>query len=175
MLASRLPGILPPMTEQESLETSRVYSVSGLLSSNSPLLKTRPFRSPHHTVSDAGLLGGGTDPRPGEISLAHNGVLFLDELPEFKRSVLETLRQPMETGMITISRAAGSFDFPCRFLFLAAMNPCPCGHFGDPRRACRCGAKRIQDYRAKIRSSQLTIILSEKTPVNCLIEAAVTE
>ena len=150
MLASRLPGILPPMTEKESLETSRVYSVSGLLSSDSPLLKTRPFRSPHHTVSDAGLLGGGTDPRPGEISLAHNGVLFLDELPEFKRSVLETLRQPMETGVITISRAAGSFDFPCRFLFLAAMNPCPCGHFGDPRRNCRCGAKRIQDYRAKI-------------------------
>ena len=150
MLASRLPGILPPMTEKESLETSRVYSVSGLLSSDSPLLRTRPFRSPHHTVSDAGLLGGGTDPRPGEISLAHNGVLFLDELPEFKRSVLETLRQPMETGVITISRAAGSFDFPCRFLFLAAMNPCPCGHFGDPRRSCRCGAKRIQDYRAKI-------------------------
>ena len=110
----------------------------------------RPFRSPHHTVSDAGLLGGGTDPKPGEISLAHNGVLFLDELPEFKRSVLETLRQPMETGVITISRAAGSFDFPCRFIFLAAMNPCPCGHFGDPRRSCRCGAKRIQDYRAKI-------------------------
>ena len=150
MLAKRLPGILPPMTEDETLETSRIHSILGLLPPGEPLLRSRPFRSPHHTVSDAGLLGGGTDPKPGEISLSHNGVLFLDELPEFKRNVLETLRQPMETGVITISRAAGSFDFPCRFLFLAAMNPCPCGHFGDPRRACRCGAKRIQDYRAKI-------------------------
>ena len=113
-------------------------------------MRRRPFRSPHHTVSDAGLLGGGTNPQPGEISLAHNGVLFLDELPEFKRSVLETLRQPIESGVVTVSRAAGSFEFPCEFILLAAMNPCPCGHYGDRLHTCRCGQKRIQDYRAKI-------------------------
>ena len=150
MLAKRLPGILPPMTEEETLDTSRVYSVLGLLDSKHPLLRCRPFRAPHHTVSDAGLLGGGTNPQPGEISLAHNGVLFLDELPEFKRSVLETLRQPIESGVVTISRASGSFDFPCEFILLAAMNPCPCGHYGDRLHVCRCGQKRIQDYRAKI-------------------------
>ena len=150
MLAKRLPGILPPMTEEETLDTSRIYSVLGLLDSRHPLLKRRPFRSPHHTVSDAGLLGGGTNPQPGEISLAHNGVLFLDELPEFKRSVLETLRQPIESGVVTISRASGSFDFPCEFILIAAMNPCPCGHYGDRLHVCRCGQKRIQDYRAKI-------------------------
>ena len=150
MLAKRLPGILPPMTEEETLDTSRVYSVLGLLSSEHPLLRNRPFRAPHHTVSDAGLLGGGTNPQPGEISLAHNGVLFLDELPEFKRSVLETLRQPIESGIVTVSRASGSFDFPCEFILLAAMNPCPCGHYGDRMHTCRCGQKRIQDYRAKI-------------------------
>lgn len=148
--AKRLPGILPPMTEEETLDTSRVYSVLGLLDSKHPLLRCRPFRAPHHTVSDAGLLGGGTNPQPGEISLAHNGVLFLDELPEFKRSVLETLRQPIESGVVTISRASGSFDFPCEFILLAAMNPCPCGHYGDRLHVCRCGQKRIQDYRAKI-------------------------
>ena len=150
MLAKRLPGILPSMTEAETLDTSRIYSVLGLLDSRHPLLRRRPFRSPHHTVSDAGLLGGGTNPQPGEISLAHNGVLFLDELPEFKRSVLETLRQPIESGTVTVSRASGSFDFPCEFILLAAMNPCPCGHYGDRLRVCRCGQKRIQDYRAKI-------------------------
>ena len=150
MLAKRLPGILPPMTEDETLDTSRIYSVLGLLDSRNPLLKRRPFRSPHHTVSDAGLLGGGSNPQPGEISLAHNGVLFLDELPEFKRSVLETLRQPIESGVVTVSRAAGSFEFPCEFILLAAMNPCPCGHYGDRLHSCRCGQKRIQDYRAKI-------------------------
>ena len=150
MLAKRLPGILPPMTEEEALDTSRIYSVLGLLDSRHPLLKRRPFRAPHHTVSDAGLLGGGTNPQPGEISLAHNGVLFLDELPEFKRSVLETLRQPIESGVVTVSRAAGSFDFPCEFILLAAMNPCPCGHYGDRLHTCRCGQKRIQDYRSKI-------------------------
>lgn len=150
MLAKRLPGILPPMSEEETLDTSRIYSVLGLLDSRHPLLRCRPFRSPHHTVSDAGLLGGGTNPQPGEISLAHNGVLFLDELPEFKRSVLETLRQPIESGTVTVSRAAGSFDFPCEFILLAAMNPCPCGHYGDRLHVCRCGQKRIQDYRAKI-------------------------
>ncbi len=150
MLAKRLPGILPPMTEEETLDTSRIYSVLGLLGSEHPLLRNRPFRAPHHTVSDAGLLGGGTNPQPGEISLAHNGVLFLDELPEFKRSVLETLRQPIESGVVTISRASGSFDFPCEFILLAAMNPCPCGHYGDRMHTCRCGQRRIQDYRAKI-------------------------
>ena len=150
MLAKRLTGILPPMTENETLETSRIHSILGLLPSDSPLLKTRPFRSPHHTVSDAGLIGGGTNPGPGEISLAHNGVLFLDELPEFKRSVLEVLRQPIESGTVTISRASGSYTFPSRFMLIAAMNPCPCGHLGDRLHVCRCRQMQIQNYRAKI-------------------------
>ena len=150
MLAKRLPGILPPMTENETLETSRIHSILGLLPSDSPLLKTRPFRSPHHTVSDAGLIGGGTNPGPGEISLAHNGVLFLDELPEFKRSVREVLRQPIESGTVTISRASGSYTFPSRFMLIAAMNPCPCGHLGDRLHVCRCRQMQIQNYRAKI-------------------------
>ena len=150
MLAKRLPGILPPMTENETLETSRIHSILGLLPSDSPLLKTRPFRSPHHTVSDAGLIGGGTNPGPGEISLAHNGILFLDELPEFKRSVLEVLRQPIESGTVTISRASGSYTFPSRFMLIAAMNPCPCGHLGDRLHVCRCRQMQIQNYRAKI-------------------------
>lgn len=150
MLAKRLPGILPPMTENETLETSRIHSILGLLPSDSPLLKTRPFRLPHHTVSDAGLIGGGTNPGPGEISLAHNGVLFLDELPEFKRSVLEVLRQPIESGTVTISRASGSYTFPSRFMLIAAMNPCPCGHLGDRLHVCRCRQMQIQNYRAKI-------------------------
>ena len=150
MLAKRLPGILPPMTENETLETSRIHSLLGLLPSDSPLLKTRPFRSPHHTVSDAGLIGGGTNPGPGEISLAHNGVLFLDELPEFKRSVLEVLRQPIESGTVTISRASGSYTFPSRCMLIAAMNPCPCGHLGDRLHVCRCRQMQIQNYRAKI-------------------------
>lgn len=150
MLAKRLPGILPPMTENETLETSRIHSILGLLPSDSPLLKTRPFRSPHHTVSDAGLIGGGTNPGPGEISLAHNGVLFLDELPEFKRGVLEVLRQPIESGTVTISRASGSYTFPSRFMLIAAMNPCPCGHLGDRLHVCRCRQMQIQNYRAKI-------------------------
>ena len=150
MLAKRLPGILPPMTENETLETSRIHSILGLLPSDSPLLKTRPFRSPHHTVSDAGLIGGGTNPGPGESSLAHNGVLFLDELPEFKRSVLEVLRQPIESGTVTISRASGSYTFPSRFMLIAAMNPCPCGHLGDRLHVCRCRQMQIQNYRAKI-------------------------
>jgi magnesium chelatase family protein len=150
MLAKRLPGILPPMTVEETLETSRIHSIMGLLPSGAPLLKTRPFRSPHHTVSDAGLLGGGTNPQPGEISLAHNGVLFLDELPEFKRSVLEVLRQPLENGDVTVSRAAGSFQFPARFILVAAMNPCPCGHLGDTRHRCRCRALQVQQYRSRI-------------------------
>ena len=150
MLARRLPGILPPMTEKETLETSRIYSLLGLLSADRPLMRTRPFRSPHHTVSDAGLIGGGSNPGPGEISLAHNGVLFLDELPEFKRTTLEVLRQPLESGMVTISRAAGSCDFPSRFVLIAAMNPCPCGHLGDRLHPCRCRPMQIRAYRSKI-------------------------
>lgn len=150
MLAKRLPGILPPMTEEETLETSKIHSILGLLPSDAPLLKTRPFRSPHHTVSDAGLLGGGTNPQPGEISLAHNGVLFLDELPEFRRNVLEVLRQPLENGSVTVCRASGSFTFPSRFILIAAMNPCPCGHLGDRHHICRCRALQIQQYRSKI-------------------------
>lgn len=150
MLAKRLPGILPPMTEKETLETSRIYSLLGLLSSDRPLMRTRPFRAPHHTVSDAGLIGGGSNPGPGEISLAHNGVLFLDELPEFKRTTLEVLRQPIESGIVTISRAAGSFDFPSRFVLIAAMNPCPCGHLGDKQHQCRCRPMQVRAYRSKI-------------------------
>lgn len=150
MLAKRVPGILPPMTEAETLETSRIYSLLGLLPADRPLVRMRPFRSPHHTVSDAGLIGGGSNPGPGEISLAHNGVLFLDELPEFRRTTLEVLRQPIESGTVTISRAAGSFDFPCSFMLLAAMNPCPCGHLGDRSHACRCRPMQVQAYRAKI-------------------------
>ncbi len=150
MLAKRLPGILPPMTVDETLETSRIHSILGLLPANEPLLRSRPFRSPHHTVSDAGLLGGGTNPQPGEISMAHNGVLFLDELPEFKRNVLEVLRLPLENGEVSVCRASGSFVFPSDFILVAAMNPCPCGHLGDPRHRCRCRAVQIQQYRAKI-------------------------
>jgi len=150
MLARRLPGILPPMTVEETLEISRIHSILGLLPPGQPLLRSRPFRSPHHTISDAGLLGGGTNPQPGEISLAHNGVLFLDELPEFKRSVLEVLRLPLENGEVTIGRAAGSFTFPSDFILIAAMNPCPCGHLGDPRHRCRCRALQVQQYRSKI-------------------------
>ncbi len=150
MLAMRLPGILPEMTLQETLETSKIHSILGLLSGGKPLLNARPFRSPHHTVSDAGLLGGGKNPLPGEISLAHNGVLFLDELPEFKRNVLEVLRQPLETGSVTVSRAAGSFVFPASFILVAAMNPCPCGHYNNPRRQCRCSSSQITRYQSKI-------------------------
>ena len=149
MLAMRLPGILPPMTVAETIETSRIHSVLGLLSSGEPILNCRPFRAPHHTISDAGLIGGGHDPRPGEISLAHNGVLFLDELPEFKRSVLEVLRQPLENGFITISRAAGSCTFPARFILCAAMNPCPCG-MGDPELGCTCKIEEKRRYQKKI-------------------------
>ncbi|OGV50146.1 MAG: hypothetical protein A2X49_04155, partial [Lentisphaerae bacterium GWF2_52_8] len=150
MLAQRLPGILPPMTIEETLEISRIHSTVGLLSSSSPLLKARPFRAPHHTISDAGLLGGGINPSPGEISMAHNGVLFLDELPEFKRNVLEVLRQPLENGSVSVCRAAGSFIFPSRFILVAAMNPCPCGYYGDNQRVCRCNPPQIQRYRARI-------------------------
>jgi len=150
MLAKRLPSILPEMTLEEALETTKVHSIAGTLDAHRALIVRRPFRSPHHTISDAGLLGGGTHPVPGEVSLAHRGVLFLDELPEFRRNVLEVLRQPLEDGAVTISRAAASVTFPCRFMLVAAMNPCPCGHRGDPKRDCRCTDTQIQKYRNKI-------------------------
>ena len=149
MAAMRLPGILPPMTLEETLETSRIYSVLGMLSSGQPLLNRRPFRAPHHTISDAGLIGGGKTPRPGEISLAHNGVLFLDELPEFKRNVLEVLRQPLENGEITVSRAAGNCSFPADFILCAAMNPCPCGR-GEYDLGCTCKPEEKRRYLKKI-------------------------
>ncbi|MFA7229852.1 MAG: YifB family Mg chelatase-like AAA ATPase [Victivallaceae bacterium] len=149
MIAGRLPGILPPMSLEETLETSRIHSVLGMLSSGKPLLNRRPFRAPHHTISDVGLIGGGKNPSPGEISLAHNGVLFLDELPEFKRNVLEVLRQPLENGKVNVSRAAGSFTFPANFMLVAAMNPCPCG-MQNPELGCRCKPDEKRRYRRKI-------------------------
>ncbi len=150
MLARRLPTILPDMNLEEALETTKIYSVAGLLPINSALIATRPFRSPHHTISDAGLIGGGAVPKPGEVSLAHNGVLFLDELPEFRKNVLEVMRQPLEDGSVTISRAATSIAYPSRFMLVAAMNPCPCGFFGDPHKECSCSPIQIQKYRTKI-------------------------
>jgi magnesium chelatase family protein len=131
-------------------ETSKVYSVLGLMPKGQGLVKTRPFRAPHHTISDAGLIGGGQTPKPGEVSLAHNGVLFLDEMPEFKKNVLEVLRQPMETGIVIISRATSTVTYPANFILVGAMNPCPCGFFGDPKHECRCSYREIQRYRAKI-------------------------
>jgi len=150
MLAKRVPGILPPMHIEEALETTRIHSVLGQLPPGKALLTERPFRAPHHTISDTGLFGGQSTPTPGEISLAHNGVLFLDELPEFKRNVLEVMRQPLENGTVTVSRAAGSFTFPARFMLIAAMNPCPCGYYGSKNRVCRCNSHHIQRYRHKI-------------------------
>ena len=150
MLARRLPGILPAMTLEEALETTKVHSVAGLLTTGQSLTVARPFRAPHHTISDAGLIGGGTWPRPGEVSLAHGGVLFLDELPEFRHNVLEVLRQPMEDGSVTLSRAAMSLTFPARFMLAAAMNPCPCGHHGDPLRECRCDPQTVERYLARV-------------------------
>ena len=150
MLAKRMPSILPPLTMAEALETTKIHSVAGLMGSNTSLLMTRPFRSPHHTISDAGLVGGGTYPQPGEISLAHNGVLFLDELPEFKRQVLEVMRQPMEDRIVTISRAKISLDFPANFMLIAAMNPCPCGYYNHPDKPCTCPPGAVQKYLNKI-------------------------
>lgn len=150
MLAKRIPTILPKMTLEEALETTKIHSVAGVLKPKEALVVRRPFRSPHHTISDAGLLGGGAHPVPGEVSLAHHGVLFLDELPEFHRNVLEVMRQPLEDGYVTIARASGTVTFPCRFMLVAAMNPCPCGYYGDPRRECRCTDRQIQAYRNKI-------------------------
>ena len=150
MLARRLPGILPEMTLEESLETTKIHSVAGLLPPGGSLVRVRPFRAPHHTISDAGLIGGGSYPRPGEVSLAHGGVLFLDELPEFRKNVLEVLRQPLEDGFVTISRAATSLCYPARFMLAAAMNPCPCGYFGDRHRACTCGPLGVERYLSRL-------------------------
>ncbi len=150
MLAQRVPTILPPMTYEEALETSKIHSILGRLSNDRAFVRTRPFLAPHHTVSFAGLVGGGTVPRPGQISLAHNGVLFLDELPEFTRDVLESLRQPLEDRRVTISRASATLSFPASFMLIASMNPCPCGYRGDSRRRCRCPAGAVQKYRARI-------------------------
>jgi magnesium chelatase family protein len=150
MLAQRLPTILPPLTPAESLETTRVYSALGRLPPGEALLTRRPFRTPHHTISDAGMVGGGSTPAPGEISLAHHGVLFLDELPEFNRRSLEVLRQPLEQGQVTISRALHSTTFPARFVLVAAMNPCPCGYLGDARHACKCAPMQIERYMGRI-------------------------
>ncbi|GIX47919.1 MAG: ATP-dependent protease [Candidatus Tectimicrobiota bacterium] len=150
LMARRLPSILPDMTLEEAIETSKIHSVAGLLSREKALVATRPFRAPHHSTSDAGLVGGGAMPTPGEVSLAHNGVLFLDELPEFRRSTLEVLRQPLEDAQVTIARAALSVTFPARFMLVAAMNPCPCGWRGDPQRTCLCSTQQLQRYRARL-------------------------
>jgi magnesium chelatase family protein len=168
MLAKRLPTILPPLTLQESLETTKIHSVAGRMGKNASLITTRPFRSPHHTISDVALVGGGTFPQPGEISLAHNGVLFLDELPEFKRTVLEVMRQPLEDRTVNISRARFSIDYPASFMLVASMNPCPCGYYNHPEKECVCGAGVVQKYLNKISGPLLDRIdlHVEVTPVS---------
>ena len=155
MLATRLPTILPEMTFEESIETTKIHSIAGVLDRNHPLVTTRPFRSPHHTISPAGLTGGGSVPRPGEISLAHNGVLFLDELPEFKRSAMEALRQPLESGEVVVSRVAGTVTYPSDITLVGAMNPCPCGFFGHPTRSCICSQNAVQKYLNRISGPML--------------------
>lgn len=150
MLAKRLPSILPEMTFEESIETTRLHSIAGCLPSDTPLIRTRPFRAPHHTISPAGLSGGGSVPHPGEISLAHNGVLFLDELPEFSREAMEVLRQPIEDGRVTISRVSATLSYPCSVMLVAAMNPCPCGYFGHPTHPCTCSEKMVSRYLGRV-------------------------
>ncbi len=150
MLARRIPGVLPPLSLEEALETTKIHSVAGLLDAGRALVAARPFRAPHHTISDAGLIGGGASPRPGEVSLAHHGVLFMDELPEFRRNVLEVLRQPLEDSEVTISRASLSLTYPARFMLAAAMNPCPCGFHGDSRRPCSCAPEAVRRYLARV-------------------------
>lgn len=155
MLAKRLPGILPDMTFEESIETTKIHSIAGILDNKNPFVSVRPFRSPHHTVSVAGISGGGTMPKPGEISLAHNGVLFLDELPEFRRDVMEALRQPIEDRKVTISRVAGTLTYPSSIMLVAAMNPCPCGFFGHPTKNCNCSPQAVHKYLGKISGPML--------------------
>lgn len=168
MLAKRLPSILPPLTLHESLETTKIHSVAGKLNASDSLMTVRPFRAPHHTVSDVALVGGGTNPQPGEISLAHNGVLFLDELPEFKRSVLEVMRQPLEERRITISRSRMSVDYPSSFMLIASMNPCPCGYFNHPEKECICPGGMVQKYLSRVSGPLLDRIdlHVEVTPVD---------
>jgi magnesium chelatase family protein len=150
MLARAMSGILPNLTEKESLEVTKIYSITGNIPPGGSLIRQRPFRSPHHTTSQVGLIGGGSNPRPGEVSLAHRGVLFLDEFPEFGRNSLEALRQPLEDGLVNISRAAGSVTFPAQFMLVAAANPCPCGYLGDPKKECKCNSFQILNYRKKL-------------------------
>ncbi|MBQ3947782.1 MAG: YifB family Mg chelatase-like AAA ATPase, partial [Ruminococcus sp.] len=150
MLAKRMPSILPPLTFEEALETTKIHSISGLLTPETPIITKRPFRSPHHTISSAGLAGGGTIPHPGEVSLAHNGLLFLDELAEFDRKTLEILRQPLEDRKVTIARASGTVSYPCTIMLIGAMNPCPCGYYGHPKRKCICPQKKVANYLSKI-------------------------
>ena len=166
MMAKRLPGILPPLSLSESLETTQIHSVAGKLGRNMSLISQRPFRSPHHTISQVALVGGGNNPQPGEISLAHNGVLFADELPEFNKSTLEVLRQPLEDRKITISRAKYTTEFPCSFMFVASMNPCPCGYYGDPTHTCVCTPGQIQRYMNKISGPLL-----DRIDIQCEIAA----
>jgi len=168
MLARRLPSILPPLSLYESLETTKIHSVAGKLAAADALVTIRPFRSPHHTISDVALVGGGTNPQPGEISLAHNGVLFLDELPEFKRSVLEVMRQPLEERKVNIARAKFSVDYPCSFMLVTSMNPCPCGYYNHPEKECTCPPGAVQKYMSKISGPLLDRIdlHVEVTPVN---------
>ena len=155
MLSKRLPSILPDMTWEESLEVSQIYSVMGLLDAKHPLVTRRPFRAPHHTVSNAGLAGGGSNPKPGEISMAHKGVLFLDEMPEFRKDTLDLMRQPLEDGKVTISRISGAVTYPAEFMLVCAMNPCKCGWYGDPSGRCRCSEQAVQSYRSRISGPML--------------------
>jgi magnesium chelatase family protein len=168
MLAKRLPSILPPLTLNEALETTKIHSVGGILSKDTSLISERPFRSPHHTISDVALVGGGGYPQPGEISLAHNGVLFLDELPEFKRTVLEVMRQPLEERKVTISRAKITVDYPASFMLIASMNPCPCGYYNHPEKDCVCSPGIVQKYLSKVSGPLLDRIdlHVEVTPVS---------